>query len=114
MALKFHIKNEIDTLQFVILGRADSNGVAPTPEQCYDPKSREHVLADTYPKEADMITEMSAFESVLKKYGVQVYRPDLLKNVNQIFTRDIGFVIENTFVKANILPDREEEFQAIN
>jgi len=113
MPEQFHIVDEISPLKSVILGRADSNGNSPTPEQCYDPKSREHVLAGTYPKEADMIKEMEAFEKVLKKHGVKVYRPELLENVNQIFTRDIGFVIEDKFIKANILPDREEEFQAI-
>ena len=114
MKQQFNIKNEIDPLISVILGRADANGKAPTAGQCYDPKSREHVLAGTYPKEADMVKEMAAFEQILKKYGVKVYRPALLKDVNQIFTRDIGFVIEDIFIKANILPDREAEFQAIN
>ncbi len=113
MAEQFYINDEISTLKSVILGRADSNGPAPTPEQCYDPKSLEHVLKGTYPKEEDMIKEMEAFEKVLKKHGVKVYRPDLLENVNQIFTRDIGFVIEDQFIKSNILPDREAEFQAI-
>ncbi|HFX18229.1 MAG TPA: amidinotransferase [Flavobacteriales bacterium] len=113
MAEQFNITDEISPLKSVILGRADSNGPTPTPEQCYDPKSLEHVKAGTYPKEADMVKEMAAFEKVLKKYGVKVYRPDLLENVNQIFTRDIGFVIDDTFIKANILPDREQEFQAI-
>ncbi len=113
MAEHFYINDEISPLKSVILGRADSLGPAPTPEQCYDPKSREHVLAGTYPKEADMVKEMAAFEQALKKHGVKVYRPDLLENVNQIFTRDIGFVIEDTFIKSNILPDREEEIQAI-
>jgi len=113
MAEQFYINDEISTLKSVILGRADSNGPAPTPKQCYDPKSLEHVLKGTYPKEEDMIKEMEAFEKVLKKHGVKVYRPDLLENVNQIFTRDIGFVIEDQFIKSNILPDREAEFQAI-
>ena len=113
MAEQFYINDEISPLKSVILGRADSPGSVPTPEQCYDPKSREHVLAGTYPKEADMVKEMAAFEQVLKKHGVKVYRPDLLENVNQIFTRDIGFVIEDRFIKSNILPDREAEFQAI-
>ncbi len=113
MAEYFYINDEISPLKSVILGRADSLGPAPTPDQCYDPKSREHVLAGTYPEEIDMMKEMTAFEQVLKKYGVKVYRPDLLENVNQIFTRDIGFVIEDKFIKANILPDRAEEFQAI-
>jgi len=113
MPEQFYINDEISPLKSVILGRADSNGKPPTPEQCYDPKSREHVLAGTYPKEEDMVKEMDAFEKVLKKHGVKVYRPELLENVNQIFTRDIGFVIGDKFIKANILPDREDEFQAI-
>jgi len=113
MPEQFYINDEIAPLKSVILGRADSNGQPPTPEQCYDPKSREHVLAGTYPREEDMVKEMDAFEKVLKKHGVKVYRPELLENVNQIFTRDIGFVIGDKFIKANILPDRENEFQAI-
>ncbi len=113
MAKQFSIKDEIAPLKSVILGRADSPGPTPTPEQCYDPKSREHVLKGTYPKEEDMVKEMEAFKNVLEKYGVQVHRPESLENVNQIFTRDIGFVIDDKFIKSNILPDRENEFQAI-
>lgn len=36
-----------------------------------------------------------------------------MTDYNQIFTRDIGFVIDDSFVKANILPDREREIEAI-
>jgi len=50
---------------------------------------------------------------VLEKYDVQVFRPNLVKDLNQIFTRDIAFVIDDVFIKANILPDREEEIEAI-
>jgi N-dimethylarginine dimethylaminohydrolase len=35
---------------------------------------------------------------VLKKYEVNVFRPKLIKDYNQIFTRDIGFVIDNFFL----------------
>ncbi len=113
MPQQFHIKDEISPLKSVILGRADSPGPIPTPDQCYDPKSREHVLKGTYPKEEDMVKEMNAFKTILEKYGVKVYRPEPLENVNQIFTRDIGFVVDDKFIKSNILPDRENEFQAI-
>ena len=60
-----------------------------------------------------MVAEMDAFEQVFKKYDVKVFRPQVIPNCNQIFTRDIGFVIEDKFIKANILPDREDEYQAI-
>ena len=108
-----HITNETNRLKAVILGTAISNGPTPTLEQAYDPKSAEHIKAGTYPIEADMVTEMDTFEQVFKKYDVKVFRPQVIPNCNQIFTRDIGFVIEDKFIKANILPDREDEYQAI-
>lgn len=111
--INLNVKNETDRLNAVVLGTATSNGPTPTPEQAYDPKSLEHILAGTYPIEADMVQEMNAFEKVLKKYDVTVYRPQIIENYNQIFSRDIGFVIEDIFIKANILPDRERELDAI-
>lgn len=111
--LPLHITNETARLKAVILGTAVSNGPTPTAEEAYDPKSLEHILAGTYPIEQDMITEMEAFNQVFQKYGVKVYRPEILENYNQIFARDIGFVVEDIFIKANILPDRERELEAI-
>jgi N-dimethylarginine dimethylaminohydrolase len=49
----------------------------------------------------------------LKKYDVTVFCPQLIENSNQIFVRDIGFVIGDVFIKSNILPDREHELEAI-
>jgi N-dimethylarginine dimethylaminohydrolase len=111
--LQLNVHNETSRLRAVVLGTAVSNGPTPTPEECYDPKSREHVLAGTYPKEEDMILEMEAVAKVFEKYDVKVFRPEIIKDYNQIFSRDIGFVIEDKFVKANILPDRDREILAI-
>lgn len=111
--LHLHVTDETSKLKAVVLGTAKSNGPTPTIEETYDPKSLEHIIAGTYPKEADMVLEMEAFAAVLKKYDVTVYRPEIIANCNQIFSRDIAFVIDNKLVKANILPDREQEFDAI-
>ena len=111
--LQLNVKNESSRLRAVVLGTAMSNGPTPQIEEAYDPKSLEHILAGTYPLEVDMVKEMDAFEAVFKKYGVTVYRPDIIQNYNQIFTRDIGFVIDDVFIKSNILPDRERELVAI-
>lgn len=111
--LKLNIKNETSRLRAVVLGTAHSNGPTPKVSECYDPKSIEHVLAGTYPKESDMILEMEEVYNVFQKYGVKVFTPDIIENCNQIFSRDIAFVIENKIIKANILPDREKEFEAI-
>lgn len=112
--LKLNVKNETSRLKSVVLGTALINGPTPTANEAYDPKSLEHILAGTYPIEKDMVAEMDAFYQVFKKYNVEVYRPELIENYNQIFSRDIGFVIDDVFIKANILPDRERELDAIH
>ncbi|MEP1487069.1 MAG: arginine deiminase family protein [Algibacter sp.] len=111
--LKLNVKNETSRLRAVILGTAESCGPTPKVEDCYDPKSAEHVKAGTYPKEVDMVKEMDAVAAILEKYDVKVYRPSVLKDCNQIFSRDIAFVIEDKLIRANILPDREKEVEAI-
>jgi N-dimethylarginine dimethylaminohydrolase len=112
--MDLHIVNETSRLKAVVLGTAQSNGPIPRIEECYDPKSIENILAGTYPLEKDMVYEMSEFERVLKKYDVKVFRPRVLKEVNQIFARDIAFVIGDKFIRSNILPNRIEELDAIN
>lgn len=111
--LQLNVKNESSRLRAVVLGTAVSNGPTPTAEEAYDPKSLEHILAGTYPKNEDMIVEMEAVAKVLKKYDVEVYRPEIIEDYNQIFSRDIAFVIDDVFVKANILTEREKELDAI-
>lgn len=111
--LNLNVRDETAPLKAVLLGTAKSSGPVPRPEDAYDPKSLEHILAGTYPKEEHMIREMEGFAAVFKKYGVDLFRPEVIPDCNQIFSRDIAFVIENKLIKANILPHREEEFEAI-
>ncbi|MFT6959280.1 MAG: N-dimethylarginine dimethylaminohydrolase [Polaribacter sp.] len=112
--LKLNIKNETSKLKAVVLGIAKNNGPVPKVEDCYDPKSIQHVLAGTYPKESDMMLEMEEFAAILEKYDVEVFRPNIIENYNQIFSRDIAFAIDDKLVKANILPDRDQEIEAIS
>ncbi|WP_295182155.1 dimethylarginine dimethylaminohydrolase family protein [uncultured Christiangramia sp.] len=111
--MKLHISSETSRLRSVVLGTAKSIGPIPTLEEAYDPKSQEHIKAGTYPTEEDMVAEMEAVAAVLEKYDVQVFRPKIIEDYNQIFTRDIAFVIDDKFIKSNILPDRDQEIEAI-
>jgi len=111
--LQLNVKDETSRLKAVVLGTAKSNGPTPQIHEAYDPKSLEHIKAGTYPTEKNMVYEMESLAKVFEKYGVEVYRPEIIENYNQIFSRDIGFVIDDIFIKANILPDRERELQAI-
>ena len=112
--LKINIQDEVSRLRAVILGTAKSNGPVPEVANCYDPKSKMHVLAGTYPEEAAMVLEMEAVAAIFKKYDVTVYRPEVIENYNQIFSRDIAFCIDDKIIKANILPDRDQEYEAIS
>ena len=111
--LNLNIKDETSRLRAVVLGTAKSNGPIPSIDNAYDPKSLEHIKAGTYPLEKDMILEMDAVAKVFEAYDVTVFRPELIEDYNQIFARDIAFVIDDIFVKANILPERDEELEAI-
>lgn len=111
--LELKVNNETSRLRAVVLGTAVSNGPTPSIDAAYDPKSLEHIVAGTYPLEQEMVIEMEALNKVLRKYDVTVFRPELIENYNQIFTRDIGFVIDDVFIKSNILPEREGELDAI-
>lgn len=112
--LKLNITSETGRLRAVVLGTAVNNGPIPNISEAYDPKSAEHIKAGTYPLEEEMVREMEAVAAVFNKYDVKVFRPQIIEDYNQIFTRDIAFVIEDKFIKANILPNRDAEIEAIN
>ncbi|PQV45755.1 N-dimethylarginine dimethylaminohydrolase [Jejuia pallidilutea] len=112
--IKLNVQNETSRLRSVVLGTAESNGPIPKIEECYDPKSIEHIKSGTYPEEDAMVEEINAVQKVFKKYDVKVYRPQVIENCNQIFSRDIAFVIDDIMIEANILPHREEEVHAID
>ena len=86
--------------------------ISPTLNETYDAKSYESVNLGIYPKEEDVFKEMTMFDRVLKKHDVQVFRPWMLDNCNQVFARDVGFVINDKIIVSNIIPDREDEKEA--
>jgi N-Dimethylarginine dimethylaminohydrolase len=107
-----NIQNETARLKTVVLGQPYSMGNTPKLENTYDAKSYESVLENIYPTEEAIATEMSAFELVLRKYDVEVLRPLILPNSNQVFARDVAFVIEDKIITSNIIPDRADEQEA--
>ena len=111
--ITLNIQNETGKLEAVVLGIADSFGGTPRLEDCYDPKSREHIKTGTFPKEQELVSEMESFLAILKSTPVKVYRPEVIEDLNQIFSRDIAFVIDQKIILPNIIEDRAEELKAI-
>ena len=77
--MKLRVVNEWDVLDTVIVGTAASMGGTPTVDESYDPKSKEHILAGTFPREADCQRELDGLASLLKAHDVQVQRPNTLR-----------------------------------
>ena len=111
--LSLHIPNETNRLKSLILGLPNDFGGTPLLESCYDPQSRFHVNHNTFPLQKDITKEMNDLLQVFHKYEVVVYRPENIMGLNQVFARDIGFVIGDKFVVANVIEDRKEEVPAI-
>lgn len=110
--MELNVNNETAQLKTVVLGQPGSLGPTPTLGETYDAKSYETVSHSNYPTEEAIYKEMAAFEKVLLKHQVQVYRPWALDNCNQVFARDVGFVIDDKIINSNIIPDREDEKEA--
>ena len=110
--MNLNIKNETSSLKAVVLGQPGSIGKLPTIDKAFDAKSYESILNGVYPTEEAIFKEMNAFEKVLLKHNVQVFRPWTLENCNQVFARDVAFVIDDKIINCNIIPDREDEKEA--
>merc|ERR1712137_797209 len=110
-AIPLGVKSESGTLRRVVLGIAEDI-LPPTAEQTYDPTSLQHLLAGDYPTEEAMVAEMNGFRDLLEKHGVEVLRPRNIPQLNQIFARDVGFVIDDCFVRSMIV-DRSREIEGI-
>ena len=112
--ININIENEYSRLKTVILGIADDLGVPPKESDAYDPRSLYHIKNNSYPIEDDLLREVDSFHNKLIKHNVDVIRPDNINNCNQIFARDLGFVISNLFFLSNIVPNRHDELKGID
>ena len=112
--ININIENEYSELKTVILGIADDLGVPPQESDAYDPRSLYHIKNNSYPIEDDLLRELDNFYNKLLKHNVDVIRPSNINNCNQIFARDLGFVISNLFFLSNIVPNRHDELKGID
>lgn len=113
MQIQPDIQNEFGTLKTVVVGVARDMGGIPAWEDCYDPRSAESVLNNTYPKEESCRDEMKGFIEILEELNVEVLRPESIPALNQVFARDVAFVIEDQFVLPNVIEDRAKEVTAM-
>jgi N-dimethylarginine dimethylaminohydrolase len=111
--MKLNIKNETANLKIVILGQHYSMGGIPDIGEVFDPKSYESVNNKEYPSEENVAKEICTFENILLKYNVEILKPLIIKNYNQIFTRDVSFVIDDTMIIPKMISFRAAEKDAL-
>ena len=111
--MNLNVVNETNKLKKVVLGIANSFGEVPLPGDCIDPKTKHYLNNGEYPLENNCITEIENFNNILIDNGVSVIRPKPITDLNQIFTRDIAFVIDNIIFEANTIAARAEEKNGI-
>jgi len=103
------INNETSKLRSVILGIGTSIGEPGN----NNPKSKFHLENGTFPTEIEIQKEIAQFEQAFLDNGVKLYRPKNIDNLYQIFTRDIGFVIGDTFFISVMIDARKPEIDGI-
>lgn len=103
------IENETAPIKRLFIGIGESMGPIPNPEAAVNPLHRSHIVAGTYPSSNAIAGELNAFATLVAKYGVAVERPKPIANLPQIFMRDLGFVIGNRMVLANMIAARRRE-----
>lgn len=112
--MKFSINNEFGNLKKVVLGLGNDSGGVPKINEVYDPHSKKNVLEKNYPNENDIISNLNDFKNILLNHKVNVIEPLNICSTNQVFTRDIGFVISDYFFISNVIKDRSKEFEGIS
>ena len=107
------IQNEYGRLDTVVVGLASKMGGVPELEECYDARSYESVKLGMFPKEESCSSQLKSLITILEKNGVKVIYPALIHSLNQVFSRDIAFVIEDQYIIPNVIADRTKERDAM-
>ena len=102
MKQPFYIQNEYAALQKVILGTAQ--GIKPDPDRELQRGLPATSQLYTQPDPAVTGREFSAVLEFMEKLGIEVMQPNLVESpkiTDQTCPRDIGFVIDSIYFRAN-------------
>ncbi|TVQ45178.1 MAG: amidinotransferase, partial [Saprospirales bacterium] len=109
--LELFLEDETSCLKTVILGHSrDMNPSKPV----NNPKYAETIKEGREVTDLELMNEIEGFAELLEREGVRVIRPENTIGCTQIFPRDIGFVIADTFIVSNMrFENRKCEFSGI-
>ncbi len=110
--MNLNINNETSKLKEVLIGNSYNFKSPLNFRDLYDPTSLLNYLKGKYPNKFRLQSQLSELKKILIKYGVKVHELDT-EDTNQIFARDLGFVIQDNFFVSSIIPDREKELNGL-
>ena len=110
--MKLNINSETSKLKEVLIGNSYNFKSPLNFRDLYDPTSLLNYLKGTYPNKFRLQSQLSKLKKTLVKYGVKVHELDIV-DTNQIFARDLAFVIDDNLIISSILPDREMELNGL-
>lgn len=110
--IHLNVNDECGTLKTVVVGLGTDPGRCPTLGEAYDAKSYHSLIHDIYPTDESLEREVQGLAEAIAAQGIEVLRPEAIPSCNQIFARDVAFVIEDKIIRANIIEDRAAELQA--
>lgn len=112
--MKIQIDNEWGELKRIVVGRGDDMGQPTTAETAFDPTSHFHLMDGTYPGARDVEVQLKRLADVLVGCGVEVEHPVGIPDLEQIFARDVGLVIEDRFFRSVMIGERQAEWEGIH
>ena len=92
--MNLNINSETSKLKEVLIGNSYNFKSPLNFRDLYDPTSLLNYLKGTYPNKFRLQSQLSKLKKTLVKYGVKVHELDIV-DTNQIFARDLAFVIDD-------------------
>ena len=111
--MEIEISNEWGGLERVLVGHGKHMGAAPTLATAYDPTTKHHLRAGTYPGSEEVAVQLDHLAHCLTTEGVEVIRPLDVPDLEQVFARDVGMVIDGVFIQSRMIEDRQAEWTGI-
>ncbi len=110
--MNINVFDENSQLKELVIGNSFNFKSQINFRDLYDPISLFHYLKGSFPNKYKLQNQISNFKKILLKYNIKIHDLEVL-DTNQIFVRDLGFIIDNKFFISSILPDRELEIQGL-
>ena len=110
--MNLNINSETSKLKEVLIGNSYNFKSPFNFRELYDPTSLLNYLKGKYPNKSQLQSQLSELKKILIKHEVKVHELDT-EDTNQIFARDLGFVIDDNFIVSSIIPDREKELNGL-